>query len=142
MHHNHYIHRDIKLEILLLGANNEYLLADFGTTAHHTSTAPRTTCTGTPLYMAPEIMQEGHAHDKRADNYSIGKVLYELFVGINKVVGFKKDGTISWPKEAAAIPQAAKTLIAGMLKKKEDRISLEDVLKNPFLETVANPSSI
>ena len=56
----------------------------------------------------------------------------ELFVGINREVQFKEDGTISGPQEAAAIPQAAKTLIAGMLKEKEDHISLEDVLKNPF----------
>lgn len=132
IHGNNYIHRDIKPENLLLGANCEYLLSDFGIMAYHTSTDPRTTYAGTPFYMAPEIKQKGHEHDKRADIYSIGKVLYELCFGMNKEVLFNEDGTICWPQDAA-ISQNAKDLMTGMLKKKpEDRILLQDALEHPF----------
>ena len=38
------------------------------------------TLCGSPLYMAPEILQF-HKYDAKADLWSVGTILFELFVG-------------------------------------------------------------
>jgi len=34
---------------------------------------------GTPIYMAPEVIQE--AYDERCDNWSLGIIMYQLLTG-------------------------------------------------------------
>jgi serine/threonine-protein kinase len=77
------VHRDVKPGNILIADNNWALLTDFGL-AKMLEGNQRLTRTGagvgTPEYMSPEQAQ-GKPTDGRADLYSLGAMLYEMFTG-------------------------------------------------------------
>lgn len=59
LHSNRIIHRDMKPQNILIGANGVVKLCDFGfARAMSSNTVMLTSIKGTPLYMAPELVQE------------------------------------------------------------------------------------
>lgn len=59
LHTNRVIHRDMKPQNVLIGANGVVKLCDFGfARAMSSNTMVLTSIKGTPLYMAPELVQE------------------------------------------------------------------------------------
>jgi predicted Ser/Thr protein kinase len=80
------VHRDLKPENVLLRADGQPVLVDFGVLAAFGGADGRETLSveagpaGTPLYMAPEQLR-GELVDARADLYALGCVMYELFGG-------------------------------------------------------------
>lgn len=59
LHSNRIIHRDMKPQNILIGANGVVQLCDFGfARAMSCNTMVLTSIKGTPLYMAPELVQE------------------------------------------------------------------------------------
>lgn len=78
------IHRDIKPENLILEPTGNAKLMDFGIARPVSRLTPGQTqagfIVGTPQYLAPEQVQGGDI-DTRADIYSTGVVLYEIFTG-------------------------------------------------------------
>ena len=81
--HRYIVHRDLKPENVWLCDDGTVKLMDFGIArAYTTSDLTRTgVALGTAYYMAPE--QRGHSKDVdwRADQYSLGVILYELLTG-------------------------------------------------------------
>jgi len=78
------MHRDIKPENLILEPTGNAKLMDFGIARPVNRLEPGQTeagwLVGTPLYLSPEQLQ-GQEVDTRADIYSTGVVLYEIFTG-------------------------------------------------------------
>ena len=84
-HTEHVIHRDIKPENILLHEGHA-LVADFGiaravTAAGGDKLTETGMAVGTPHYMSPEQGLGGERVDGRADQYSLGCMLYEMLVG-------------------------------------------------------------
>jgi serine/threonine-protein kinase len=79
------MHRDIKPENLILEPTGNAKLMDFGIARPvRRMEAGQTEAgmvVGTPLYLSPEQLQGGNI-DTRADIYSTGVVLYEMFTGV------------------------------------------------------------
>lgn len=55
-------------------------IADFGFARHLSNTSLAETLCGSPLYMAPEILQH-HRYDAKADLWSVGAVVFEMLAG-------------------------------------------------------------
>ena len=79
------VHRDMKLENLLLNDSFDLKLADFGmATVITIDNAMRTTRCGTDAYMAPELLAlpAGQAYDAKAvDVFAAGCILFIMLVG-------------------------------------------------------------
>ena len=140
LHHMHppIIHRDIKPENVVLDKNMVAKLTDFGWSNYMPGDySKRTTVCGTPIYLAPEIINN-RGHDEKVDIWCIGVLMFELMTGFSPFQGndiktlkynisrFK----IVWPRE---MDRDAADLISRILKyNPEERISLEQMLLHPF----------
>ena len=84
MHKKKIIHRDIKLQNLLLAQRDNDLdlrIADFGLSDFLPADGSKLTrrC-GSPGYSAPEMLK-GHGYNEKADLFSVGSVMYNLLTG-------------------------------------------------------------
>lgn len=103
-HRERVLHRDIKPENVLLRRSDEPVLIDFGL-AHLPGDDGRSHVTqvlvGTPLYLAPEQVEEGRTGARpETDIYALGMLLYELV-------------TLQHPFEGQSRPSALRAIAAG-----------------------------
>lgn len=77
LHEYNFLHRDIKLENVLLDSNYVPKLADFGFACRIEKRAVRTTVCGTREYFAPEIFR-GKPQNLKLDVWCMGVLLFEL----------------------------------------------------------------
>jgi serine/threonine-protein kinase len=79
------VHRDLKPANILIDNDGLLKIVDFGVAAAQTQGDTQLTKTGyvigSPKYMAPEQIL-GKKVDERADIYSLGVILYEMFSGV------------------------------------------------------------
>ena len=71
------LHRDLKTANVLLTTNYTAKVADFGTSKAITPSAEDLTVTGTPIYMAPEVVQ-GKRYNSAADVYSFAILMFAI----------------------------------------------------------------
>jgi len=76
------IHRDMKAANVLVTGTGKVMICDFGVSALlATTSSKRNTLTGTPYWMAPEVVQAVPAYDTKADIWSLGIMIYEMVKG-------------------------------------------------------------
>jgi serine/threonine-protein kinase len=140
-HSRNVVHRDLKPANILVNENDEVKIVDFGLAAAASSADSRITRTGilvgTPTYMAPEQVR-ARAIDCRTDIYSLGILMYEIFVGRAPYKGEDHLATLFQHVEGKAVPahkanpkvseQLSHIIMKTMSVKPEDRYQTTEEL--------------
>ncbi|KAI7429780.1 kinase-like protein, partial [Hortaea werneckii] len=134
------VHRDLKLENILLDKHENVKLVDFGFTREYSGgTSYLQTWCGTVCYSAPEMLKGEKYAGERVDVWSLGIILYALLCG---ELPFDEDEEMDTknkilreePKYPDYLPEGAVDLIKKLLSKRPLlRPSLSDILKDPWL---------
>ena len=147
LHKNKIVHRDLKLENIMLDRNGIPHIIDFGFSRFIDKNKPKTKdICGSLNYLSPEIIQYGSTSFSN-DVWALGVILYAMIFArlpfdgpdnntIIKCILWKSVDTSS-----LIISEELQNLIDGMLQKDvEDRLTLDEVLKHPWLRDVVNGS--
>ena len=141
LHSRRVLHRDLKpANVLLDEKSNLAKLCDFGFARHlGVETMVLTSIKGTPLYMAPELIEE-KPYDHTADLWSAGAILYELSVGyppfptnsLFQLIKKIRYEQIFWPTH---LSEDLRSFLQGLLEKDcKRRFTWQQILEHPFLK--------
>ena len=162
IHSKNIVHRDVKLENILIDLNNTIKICDFG--IGRVLSSPQELLhdqCGTPMYMAPEILfstKEKGYKGFPVDIWSAGIALYIMLSGTlpfsikkedsildmnennkKKNVALKQAIMFTQPKKIEKISDKAKDLLHGLLNKDPNkRLTIEQILKHPWLNEDEN----
>ena len=139
-------HRDLKLENILITADDDIKLNDFGLCKQANGDDPMNTVCGTLVYVAPEIISEKPYNGMKADIWSAGVLLYAMIAchfpwilpeGLPPEQQMKEtarqicSGNVALPKN---ISPELQNLLGNLLNVDSDeRPTADEVLEHPWL---------
>ena len=147
LHKKGIIYRDLKPENILMDDQGYLKLADFGMAKKLGENEKAMSFCGTPEYLAPEIItMEGH--DRMADWWSFGILLYEMLCGlppfymenVDKMYDMIKNSQVKFPKRIN-LSDNAKDIIQKLLEKNPKKRlgyknGIEEIKKHPFFDKI------
>ncbi|KAA6399336.1 MAG: putative SNF1A/AMP-activated protein kinase [Streblomastix strix] len=147
------IHRDIKSENIMLHAqqgNVKAKIADFGLAKINQENQLKITSCGTPLNMAPELVNHSFYSDNKVDIWSLGVVFFQLLTHEYPIQagGFPElQNKMAWMKRinrhAAIKDDILWDLLSKMLNfDPKQRYSAEQALQHPFFTSQQASSEI
>ncbi|RNF19555.1 putative protein kinase, putative,polo-like protein kinase [Trypanosoma conorhini] len=151
MHGQAVIHRDLKLGNMMMDADMNVKIGDFGLAAElqYDGERKRTIC-GTPNYIAPEIIDSAHeGHSYEVDIWSLGVILYTLLVGeppfqtsdVKATYRRIKQCRYEFPPRLE-IPESGKELIHRILQSRPDhRPTIVEIRNHAFFRSPTPPTS-
>ena len=144
------IHRDLKPENILLSNNKKTIkLIDFGLAKSKSIKRSDTIC-GSPLYMAPELLNNNKIKEK-SDIWSIGIILYEMIYGKNPfqscrdfqelIVAVNSEEKL-FNNNKNIISKECEDLLRKLLTEEKDRLNIIDIINHPWLKNIKNYEKI
>ena len=147
LHDKGIVYRDLKPENILMDEQGYLRLADFGMAKKLKNNEKAMSFCGTPEYLAPEIIT-GEGHDKSADWWSFGILIYEMLCGLppfyvenlERMYEMIKTGPLKFPKKVT-LSEDAKDLIKKLLDRNvKTRLGsnkgIEEIKAHPFFSTL------
>jgi len=138
-HQHQVVHRDLKLENLLVDKNYNIKILDFGFSNFISSDSFRMkTLCGTLMYLAPEIFLGKQYNGPPVDVWALGVILYAMLTG-----RFPFADTPQLPRDVVngnyviphKISKDARKLLRGMLcLKPEKRLTIAEILEHPWIK--------
>ena len=143
IHKKKVVHRDIKLDNILIDLTNTIKICDFGVSRKFTDKDElmHEHC-GTPAYIAPEIFENHGYKGTACDIWSAGVTLYYMLGGVqpfkaNSILELEKIIMSGDYKELEDVSKEANKLIKGMLQvNPKKRFRIDDILGHPWLDKV------
>ena len=144
IHTKNIIHRDIKLDNVLIDLNNNIKLCDFGVGKMIHEGEILTDQCGTPAYIAPEILENKGYEGPPVDIWSSGVVLYAMLSGtvpfkannLNELQNMIMAGNF---KEIPDLSKESNDLLHKLLQiNPKKRISIDEALNHPWFNTINN----
>ncbi|KAM3672034.1 serine/threonine-protein kinase PAK 1-like [Ammospiza maritima maritima] len=148
LHSNDVIHRDVKSDNILLRTDGSVKLADFGLATQLTpEQSRRCSVTGTPWWMAPEVVT-GQPYGPKVDIWSFGIVGIEMIEQEPPYLG-ESSGTATYLIATVGTPQLRQPkLLSALLRDflscclqtdEEQRWSAKELLQHPFVTSAKPP---
>ena len=161
LHNNKILHRDLKLDNVLLHFNSEedknnfnllkaqVKIIDFGFARYLENDSLAQSVLGSPINMDPQILakmrkidnNQSFGYDQKADIWSLGTICYEMLIGVppfdatsyEELVSKIQKGNYKIPKNLKLSKEAI-SFINGMLKyNPEQRLSIDQLANHNFL---------
>ncbi|ORX44876.1 hypothetical protein BCR36DRAFT_585982 [Piromyces finnis] len=152
LHNRHIVHRDLKLENLLLDQKGDIVITDFGfanNSRKNPSGLLSTSC-GSPCYAAPELVINDNYVGEAADIWSCGIILYAMLCGylpfdddpnnpdgenLDLLYKYILESQLTFPEY---VSEDAQDLVCGMLiPDPEKRWPMEKVINHKWLRNSA-----
>ena len=160
IHSKRIIHRDVKLENILINFENEkdkeefdmmkatVKIVDFGFSCYINKSGSLYSTVGSPINMDPIILKKKNddstkarqlGYDQKADIWSLGTICYEMLIGksafdandMEELVEKIENGTYTVP---TSLSSEVVSFINGMLQyDSQKRLSSDELIKHPFL---------
>ena len=145
LHSNNVIHRDLKPQNLLLAEDSVLRIGDFGFARTLPDEGMAATLCGSPLYMAPEVLDR-QQYDAKCDLWSVGCIAWEMLTGAPPFTADSPAALLDTirsatptmpPGIATGVPESLHHLLRMLLRPDPvDRISFVEFFAHPLL----NPS--
>lgn len=145
MHQRNIVHRDIKLENILLNSKNEgeheIRIADFGLACELLPNTLNYQKCGTPSYIAPEVLA-GTGYTTKSDLFGVGSVMYNLITGkflfhsnnVKDLLTLNRDCDLTHvPSHIKDLSNLGRDVLMKMIEKNPDkRLSAKQALQHPW----------
>ena len=161
LHHNKILHRDLKLDNVLLHFNTEedknnfnllkaqVKIIDFGFARYLENDSLAQSVLGSPINMDPQILakmrkienNQSFGYDQKADIWSLGTICYEMLIGVppfdatsyEELISKIQKGNYQIPKNLKLSKEAI-SFINGMLQHNpQKRLSIDELANHNFL---------
>lgn len=151
MHGMKRLHRDIKSDNVLITGSGQVKLADFGFCAELTEERnKRTTCVGTPYWMAPELIKQ-FEYDYKVDLWSVGILAIECAeweppymdekpLRAMYLITSQKPPKLSNPGQWS--PELHDFIRLCLIENPGQRASASQLLKHPFLRCALDTAEV
>jgi len=143
-HKHKILHRDIKLDNILLDSNFNVKICDFGVSRWINVGESITEQCGTPAYIAPEIISDDGYDNFYVDIWSLGVCLYAM---LNGTVPFKASNMSDLKRVinrgkydyTVKLSPECKDLLNGLLDtNRKDRLTVPQILEHPWLTNIGS----
>jgi serine/threonine protein kinase len=166
LHNNKILHRDLKLDNILISFDNEedkenlnllkskVKIIDFGFARYLENDVLAQSLLGSPLNMAPQILMkmrrldnnQTFGYDQKADIWSLGTICYELLVGSHpfdssnyeELTSKIQKGNYKIPNNLQLSIEAVSFLNAMLQYDPKERLDINELAKHKFLTSNTN----